>query len=153
MPVPRWITFRESTHGVNNDGFADVSNRPSRTLWSNFCAEHNKDATHKAGLSANTYLMEQGHYTGDGTGTVTVSFTESHLRAKFVRVFGLDGTSTFWVDDQMQEETGEDYAIDTWGVSQSNVIEDARTTGELTFGTAMNTNTVEYFWSAWGVVL
>jgi hypothetical protein len=70
MPEPVWVTYKETTHGVNGDGYADIFNRVERTLWThNFLAEHNKDGTHKFDISLSGWGIETGVYVGTGAGT------------------------------------------------------------------------------------
>lgn len=136
MSNPLWIDKREPTHGVNSDGYADVSNRPCRTIWSNFTAQHNKDGTHKADLTADLSKMEQGTYTGNGTDPRTLTLTDTTLIPVVVFIFSADCAFTFWATPELLV-TGD--SLSTQGYISTAWI-DSVATGAIILHAADQTN-------------
>lgn len=126
MPEPGWVTYKETTHGVNSDGYADIFNRVERTLWTvNFLAEHNKDGTHKAALLTGVWEIETGTYTGTGAGTTqVVSLVNTSNTVQFFRGLSADVAYTFFASGTNQEvyetdgsDTGEVVVIATGNIT------------------------------------
>lgn len=150
MSNPLYITLKESTHGVNSGGHPDVSNRPCRTIWSNFTAQHNKDGTHFSGLTTGAGVMEQGTYTGTGA-ALTVTLTNTALSIEFIRVFSAATAFTWWTTAEISLAlTG--VSISTQGVSGTNQIV-AVTTGSFDLGTSTEVNDtgITYYYIVYGV--
>jgi len=147
MATPIWINYRESTHGVNSGGYQDVSNRPSRTIWNNFCLQHNKDGTHKDDMvDADVLQMETGTYTGDGNDDRTITLTNTGLAVHFVRIFSEAYTHTWFATSDMAG-----YAIKTEGYAGINRIQ-SMGTGEFEIGSdpEVNNSGTKFYYIVYG---
>ena len=149
MANPIWITYRESTHGVNSNGYADVSNRPARTIWANFCVEHDKAGTHKSDMTTDPLIwqMEAGTYAGDGTDNRQISLTNTNLDVKFVRIFSASYDYTWFAFANFPYDT----AICTEGHSAADTIQ---TMGvgffEIGSDNEVNENGVTFYYIVYG---
>lgn len=150
MAVPLWINYRESTHGVNSNGFSDISNRPSRTIWANFCTEHNKDGTHKADMiDTSSGLIEVGEYTGNETDDRTISLTNTDLYVIAVRIFDIRAGHSWFATKSMVATY--DFAFSTEGyLAQDHIQDMGAGYFEIGASTDINETGVEYTYIAYG---
>lgn len=152
MANPLWINWKESTHGVNGDGYPDVSNRPARAIWANLTAQHNKDGTHKSAMAdADLSVMESYTYTGDGTDNRTISLQNANLEVHFLRIFSDDKAYTFFTDTNLIDGGFVPLTMSTEGYAFSNYIQ-ALGTGDFQVGSAdqVNKNAETFYYIAYG---
>lgn len=156
MSNPLWIGYKERTHGVNSNGYTDISNRPNRTIWSNFCTEHNKDGTHKEDLldapALNTvWEMEVYTYQGNGADDRTITLQDTSIDVRFVRIFSADYAYTWFAFDTIHADYA-GYSLSTQGYSAGNRIQ-AMGVGNFQIGSAdeVNHNGTTFFYIVYGV--
>ena len=150
MSEPRWIDFRELTHGQNTQGYIDIFNRPNRDIWALFGKEHEKSGLHISGLKDYMWKVEEGSYVGNGTDNRDIALANTGLYIKILRIWtaGLQWTyfRTYSLGGDNTKNTGNTTAF------QSNYIQWIRDVGQFQVGTALNSNGITYYYVAYGVI-
>ena len=137
------------------NGQPDIFNRPAKILWGNLTpytdaesgasgtGDHDKDGDHMSDLTDDCWIMEEDTYTGDGNDDTVITFTESDLDSKFVRV--VDGVTTYtWFRSEDMAGDATKKSDDAAGFA-ADMIQDISTNGQMTVGTVLNVNLREYF--------
>jgi hypothetical protein len=148
MSTPAWILYKEPTHGVNGDGYVDVFNRPSRTIWNNFLMQHDKDGDHKSDLSTGMWRIEEYFYTGNSTNLRAISLINASLNIKFLRIFSASATHTIFISENMPEGI----ALKTDGAVSLDWIKSVGTgTFTISDNADVNLTGITYYYVAYGV--
>jgi len=152
MPNPTWISYRERTNGENSDGYPDVSNRPARTIWSNFTNQHDKTGTHKSDLTDGLCVMETDSYTGNATDNTDITLTNTDLDIKFLRVWS-EESAFFWYMTEDLDSEEVNLSLSSQGYLAAGRIKSIGT-GTFRIGDSddVNKNGSTYYYTAYGVI-
>jgi hypothetical protein len=152
MPNPNWITYRERTNGVNSDGYPDVSNRPARTIWSNFTNQHDKTGTHKSDLTDGLCVIETDSYTGNATDNTDITLQNADLDIKYLRIWS-EESAFFWYTTEEIGVFMTNGSFSSQGHSADDRIKSIGT-GTFRIGDSddVNKNGSTYYFTAYGVI-
>jgi hypothetical protein len=146
--TPNWCEYYELRDANSHpSGNSDVYNRPNRTIWDNFCAEHEKNGDHNDDVESSDF--EEGTYVGNSVDDRDISLTDSSIDISFMRVFSSQVANNYWKSSDMAGDTTKSSAA---GVFAADMIQDISTTGQFQVGTnaATNQNAVTYYYVVYG---
>jgi len=156
--IPEWAEYTEKCYGDSDpDGNEDTFNRANKQIWGNFTAyntapatgtgEHDRDGAHMDDLDDNLWTVEEGSYTGNGADNRNISFADTGLDCKFMRVW--DGNITY-TTFRSEDMSGDNSCRTPGGTFVSNYIQSIATTGQFQVGTALNVSSRAYYYVAYG---
>ncbi len=155
--IPEWVEFTEKRFGDSDpNGNMDTFNRANKQNWGNLTAystapalgtgEHDRDGAHMSDLTSNSYQVDAGTYTGNGTDDRDISLSKS-IDIKFIRIWEGSTAGTWFKTASMTGDSSLNTAV---MADVTDCIQSLTTQGEFQVGTTLNVNMRAYYFAAYG---